>query len=201
MRSLITTGLIWAILGTVQAQFEIRPHVGMNVQELTPENDENAWNGESGYQAGVQFMVGRRFFFAPGAQYVIMNSDLDMNEDGSTEELRSRFSSQAFRFPALLGWRSSDPTDDPLVNFRLFAGPTATLVLENEFDPELQRALEVQGSRWSVGGGMGIDVWNFYVDLGYDVGLDEVFTGEDFRSDARANVVMVNAGIRLRLFQ
>jgi hypothetical protein len=185
---------------TLQAQLEVRPHAGFNTQELTKTTGE-LWSGMEGLQGGVQLMLGRRLFFAPGAQYAITNSRVKVSVPGEVENRFSTFSTQAFRFPALLGWRSGDPREDPLLNLRLFAGPTMTMVVGTSYDPEVPRTPEVQPQRWSVGGGVGVDLWKLFFDLGYDVGLDDVFAGEDPDRNARANVVMVNAGIRLNLIQ
>ena len=60
MRNILSTLFAFGLATIASAQFEIRPHVGTNFQNLTKSEDGTEWKGNPGFQVGVNLMIGNQ---------------------------------------------------------------------------------------------------------------------------------------------
>jgi hypothetical protein len=186
--------------GVASAQLEIRPHAGFNIQNLTESVDGTEWKGTTGYQFGGHIMIGNQFFIQPGIQYVVSKSELSATS-ASGPIATFTLTTGSLRVPAVIGYRFSDPSSEPFLNLRLFGGLAANFPLSSTFDEEGVEDVEVGPANFALTAGAGLDISIFFVDLGYDIGMSNIFNDEDFDVDTKQNQLQVSAGVRLKFAQ
>jgi len=197
MRTLSTILLGAALVPGAFAQFEIRPHAGMNMRDLTEAPALHEWRSQAGYQVGIDLTMGQQLYMAFGAQYVHSSTELlpVLGQDG----FHGSLSTGALRVPVRLGFRFVHPSEEPLVNVRLFAGLAATFPMTTAFDQDGVEAPKLGVAQFAVMGGLGLDISILFIEAGYDMGLTTVFDENRWDVDPMANLLQVNAGIRLKL--
>lgn len=170
------TILLLAILvsGSIYAQlpsFGIKAGAttaSLNTSDFTANSDpENVL----GYQAGVFMRLkSGKFYFQPEVVYNNRKSNfLD------ALNAQKRFETGTLDIPVLVGVKLLDAK---IFNLRIFAGPEASLVLNEK---ELSDGYEVNKTNWFMQAGAGVDVLFLTFDIRYEKGLN------DFISDANSN--------------
>lgn len=197
MRTLLTSLFTFGLLTAAMAQFEIRPHVGTNLQDLTKSDDGTEWKGTPGFQVGVNLMIGNQFYIQPGIQYVVSKSELEFTAGTGTATLTT----SSLRVPVLVGYRFVDPSDEPLLNLRIFGGALANFPVNASFNEDGLEDVDVGSANYGLTAGAGIDISIFFVEAGYDIGLSNVFDDKDVTVDTKQNQFQLNAGLRLKLAQ
>ncbi len=200
MRNILSTLFAFGLVTIASAQFEIRPHVGTNFQNLTKSEDGTEWKGNPGFQVGVNLMIGNQFFLQPGIQYVSSKSELTFVAAGSTSS-SATLTTSALRVPAVIGYRFVDPSDEPLLNLRIFGGALANFPLNATFNEDGLEDVDVGSANYGLTAGAGLDISIFFVEAGYDIGLSNVFDDKDVTVDTKQNQFQVNAGLRLKMAQ
>ncbi len=178
------------------AQLEIRPHLGINYQNFTSPPPLSDWKGEAGFQGGVSFMLGSQVYFQPGVQYMSTNTELSTTILGQT--FSATLNAGYLRIPLHLGFRFVHPEDEPTINPRVFAGFAASFPMSATFDESGLGDVEMGTGNFAVGGGAGLDISIFFIEAGYFVGLNPVFDDDRFDTDAKANLLTIEAGVRLK---
>ncbi|MBX2980224.1 MAG: PorT family protein [Flavobacteriales bacterium] len=197
MRTLLTVTILAVLTSTVQAQLEIRPYVGMNQQNLTAPPPLSSWKSATGYQFGADLVLGGRMFMSAGAQYMATSTVL--NTTLTTQNTaEGTLNTGLLRIPLRLGLRLMDPSEQPLVNLRPFVGFAAGFPLSSSFDQDGVNNVELGTGQFHVTLGAGMDISIFFIDLGYDMGLNPVFDDNSFAVDSKSNILQVNAGLRLK---
>lgn len=95
-----------------------------------------------------------------------------------------------------------DPEVEDLFNVRIFGGFDGQHVLSVNHTEKSGKVDDISKDDFnnliiSADLGMGIDLFIFYVDLGYQIGLTPVYTTGD--NHATANTFYTNFGLRLKL--
>jgi hypothetical protein len=195
MRHILLTIAGLAIGTATFAQLEIRPLVGVNWQNLTDAPALSDWKSETGYQFGVGLMLGSQVYFQPGVQYMSTNTQLTTTVLGNTFE--SSLNTGYLRIPIQLGFRLVHPDQQPVVNPRIFGNFAANFATTATFNESGLGDVTMGTANFGVGAGIGLDVSIFFLEAGYDVGLNPVFDDDRFELDAKANILYVQAGVRL----
>jgi hypothetical protein len=60
-------------------------------------------------------------------------------------------------------------------------------------------SVETNNTQWYLGFGGGLEVSFLFFEVGYDVGMSNVFKGDAFETNPKVNFLHINAGLRLRL--
>jgi hypothetical protein len=75
-----------------------------------------------------------------------------------------------------------------LLNFRIFAGPQGTYILDGKvkvssdnIDLPEEGKLKVKKLAWSMTGGIGMDLWRFFIDARYERGLNNISANTSFK--------------------
>lgn len=198
MRPILTLLAAITVASAAHAQLEIRPYAGLNQQNLTAPPPLSSWKSGAGYQFGADLMLGGRVYMSAGAQYMATNTVLNTTlSNQSTVE--GTLNTGLLRIPLRLGFRLMDPGERPLFNLRPFAGFAAGFPLSSSFDQDGVNNVELGTGQFHVTLGAGLDISIFFIDLGYDMGLNPVFDDNSFAVDSKSNILQVNAGLRLKL--
>ena len=172
-----------------QAQIALRPYVGINSHTLTKDFTDANWKSGLGYQAGVDFQIGSQFFVQPGLQIEFAKNQLDSANISSIFHLKRTH----FRLPVMVGYAFGNL--DGNFSFRIFTGPNASIVVSENSGGFISKS-DLKNTVFGWNAGAGIDISIIFVDLGYQVGLSDVFKSS-VDNGSKDNFFYANAGIRL----
>jgi hypothetical protein len=199
MKNLITLGLLVLAI-PLFSQVEIRPMVGFNFSNVTKSPDGTSTQAKLGAQFGSHVMIGNRFHLNPGIAWFSRATEYSSSSDVDVDQ-----TVQGVIIPLLVGYRFIDPTTEPFLNFRLFAGPSMMFFTKTEYnDGVLDEAVDWKQNQWGAQIGLGLDIAIFFVDAVYEFGLTNTHDGIseiegvfDNFSEIKQNTFIVNAGVRL----
>jgi hypothetical protein len=203
MKFQITT-LVFAFLLSflqVQGQLALRPYMGINTSQLTNELLESTnLKTQLGYQIGLDLQLGDRFYVQPGLQFESLSNSNEATSQGDDIDLVRTY----LRLPIMVGYAFGGA--ESMFGFRVFTGLNAAISLGGNVDgrsgilqgSELKDELENLIFGWNAGAGINF-LSIFFVDMGYQIGLTDVFKNiEGLNSGVRNNLFYANAGIRAR---
>jgi hypothetical protein len=188
---LFTLVLALFSLCTVSAQMSLRLFLGLNSSTLTDIDSAN-FDSKVGYQIGGDLQFGSKFYVQPGLQLeFVSNTIIDPRTNLEEDYKRTNLA-----IPVIVGYSFGGAESD--WGFRVFTGPNAVFNLsEKTEDESVFEDLDLNSVTWRWKAGAGVDFLSiFFVDLGYQFGLSEVF--KDLEESPKSNVFYGNAGVRLR---
>jgi hypothetical protein len=206
--SLTLFAIVLAFATSYGQHFDIRAYGGFNVLQLTSDEGtslidgvihDRKVSGRPGTQFGAALTFGSRFYVQPGFQYAILTSEV-INENTVTEDvLKDEATINTISVPLKVGFRLINPEDENLFNVRIFGGFDGSHILSVDHSNKSNKTDDIEADDFtnlivSADFGMGLDIFIFYVDLGYQLGLTPVYTGGD---QAKANAFYSNIGLRL----
>jgi len=199
MKTLLTVMLIGLSL-SMYSQVEIRPFLGFNFSNVTDSPDGTSTQAKIGSQIGSHVMIGNRFHLNPGIAWFSRSTEYSSSNDVNVDQ-----TVQGVIIPLLIGYRFVDPTSEPFVNFRLFAGPSMMFLTKTEYsNGELNESVDWNNNQWGAQLGAGLDISIFFIDFTYEFGLTNTHDGIseseglfDNFSEIKQNTFIVNAGVRL----
>lgn len=200
MKKIYTLLLFSFLIHSAIAQVEIRPFLGANFSNVSKTPDGASTQAKIGGQIGASLMIGNRFHLNPGISYFSRTTEYVYadNPDFNADLVTSGVS-----IPLLVGYRFVDPTTEPILNFRLYAGPSLMFLTKNEFSGSGDDdTIDWNNTLWGGQVGAGLDIFIFFVDVSYEFGLTDTFDGgenntiSDF-TKVKNNTFYVNAGVRL----
>ncbi len=145
-------------------------------------------------------MIGNRFHLNPGIAYFSRSTEYSSSGNVNVDQ-----TVEGVTIPILVGYRFVDPTTEPLLNFRLQAGPSLMFLTTTKYDNgDINDAVNWNDSQWGAQIGAGLDVSIFFLDVIYEFGLTNTNDGlkensgvfENF-TDFKQNTFIINAGVRL----
>lgn len=200
MKTLLSLAFFAAFIAC-QAQVEIRPYLGANFSNVSETSEGTSTNAKLGGQIGASVMIGNRFHLNPGIAYFSRSTEFSTTDNFQTDQ-----TVEGVIIPILVGYRFVDPTTEPFLNFRLFAGPSLMFLTTTEYDNgEFNDVVDWNDSQWGAQVGAGFDVSIFFLDVTYEFGLTNTNDGIDGEDgglisnfgEVKQNTFMVNAGVRL----
>lgn len=167
---------------------------GSNVQKA----GEEGWVGRGGYMFGADVKLGQRWFLEPGIHFMVRNLNFTYATAVDIPAQNFKYTERSLRVPLMLGLNLMDPAEDPAVNVSIMGGPTALIGLSSQLD---QGSLNVstRGTQWYLGFAGELQFGFLFVNGGYDVAMSNVFEGDSFKTNPKANFYHIAAGARLRL--
>ena len=188
--------------------FDIRAYGGSNVLQLTSDEGESLINGvlherkvsgRPGTQFGVALTFGSKFYVQPGFQYSLFTTEIINENTESGEELKDQTTLSGISIPLKVGFRLINPEDENLFNIRVFGGFDGSHIVSVNHSKKSGELDDIEASDFSnlimsADFGLGLDIFIFYLDLGYQIGLSPIHTGGD---SAKANAFYSNIGLRL----
>lgn len=192
---LITLGFL-SVLFFAQAQipgFNIGPKVGYNTRELTSDWTGFTSNADGGIQFGLFARIGKKFYVQPEVDYVVKGGNINFKEKEVQIKLKS------ITVPLLLGYKIIDAK---VFNIRLAGGPVYSKLIDKTvpvgdlIDFPIKSKEDLKDATWSIQLGGGIDVMNFTIDVRYELGVDNLYIGDqDF--NLKNNLLNVSLGLKL----
>ncbi len=205
---LFSAALVLAITSSYAQHFDIRAYGGFNVLQLTSDNGTTLINsvlhnqkvsGRRGAQFGAAVTFGSRFYVQSGIQYSFLSTEI-VNENSVTDnQWKDQTTIKAISVPLKAGFRLIDPDTENLINVRIFGGFDGSHVLSVDHSEKSGAIDDIDADDFSnlilsADFGLGLDVFIFYLDMGYQLGLTPVYTGGD---NTKANAFYSNIGLRL----
>lgn len=192
-------GMLLPVLSSAQ---EVHLYGGYNGSNVAKAGTEQ-WTGRGGYQFGADLLLGNRVFVMPGIEFLVRNlnySYAGTAPDGTTRypSQEYKYTSNSLRIPVMLGIHLIDPSSKPGVNLYVMGGPSAMMNLNANLNNNALN-VETNGTQWYLGIAGGLDISFLFVEAGYDIGMSNVFKGNDFETNPKVNFLHINGGIRLRL--
>jgi len=181
-----------------QGVFSLGPKIGYNSNTITDNLDSVQSSIKNSFQVGAFIRLGKKVYFQPEANYQVVTSTLNQGTglSASSQDLTV----QSLKIPALIGVKL---VSKPGFNMRIMAGPAYTFILNKKLDPEnmselwpIQSADDIKNSLWSVQMGAGIDVLFMTLDVRYELGIDNMYTGES-NLQMKNNMFNVSLGVKL----
>lgn len=192
---LLSLVLIAIFAGALSAQLTLRPYVGVNANSLSEDlGDLAEWKSKIGYQVGADLQIGSKFYVQPGVQLEFAKNKIEPKIAGAES---SDFKRTHLRIPVMVGYAFGEV--DGNLAARVFTGPNASIVMAAEVDDEdIKDELKSAVFGWNIG--VGLDFSILFVDLGYQIGLSDVFDdlGIGAENGSRGNAFYANAGVRVR---
>ena len=191
MKKLATLLVLCLMLQAVDAQFSLKPTVGVNVSSATKDPNSGKAKGKVGYQFGASAVWGRKFYIEPAVYFQQINVEYTSSTD---EELNFDKKTKGIRVPIqagfnVLGSRASD------VNIHIFGGASGYFVTGVDGVPEDD--IDIESPQWGVLAGAGVDLWLFFLDIKYEWSLTDITSVTQF-DIGKTHAFYVNAGVRFR---
>lgn len=179
------------------SQVEVRPYIGANFSNVSKTQDGLSTQAKLGGQLGVGLQFGNRIYFNPQIAYFSRSTEFTYK--GSN--IKTDQDINGVIIPLLVGVRLIDIDNDPLINLRVFGGPSLTFLTKKEFtDNVIDESVDWNSTQWGAQLGAGLDVSIFFVDASYEWGLSKTAKpaeGSNFK-DVKNNTFYISAGVRLR---
>ena len=200
MKKLFLVLLILSIgpFGKAQGIFSLGPKIGFNSNTLTENLDSINAGIKNSFQIGAFVRVGSKVYFQPEVNYQLVSGTL--NKSIGSIVLQQDLTIKTIKVPALIGVKLINKGP---VNLRVMAGPTFTYLFDKKLDPSkmnelwpIQSVDDLKNSIWSVQMGAGLDVLFMTLDVRYELGVENMYSGSS-SFDLKNNTFNVSLGIKL----
>lgn len=207
--SLIALGLVLSTTLSAQEDhvFDIRLHGGFNVLQLSSDNTtslidgvvhERSVSGRPGIQFGGAVTFGTRFYVQPGFHYTTIGTTIRNESTVDNTSFEDETKIMIASVPLRVGFRMINPHTENLFNVRVFGGFDGHHVVGVEHSKNSDSFDQITKDDYNplmmnADFGMGLDLWIFYADLGYQIGLTPVHSNGD---NAKASAFYGNIGLR-----
>jgi len=196
---LLLLKITFGLEGKSQEWFCLGPKIGYNSNTLSGNLNTISSEVKNSLQVGAFMRVGSKVYIQPEANYQVLSGTLN-SSNSSSSMLGQDYSIQSLKIPALLGFKLLNKS---AVNFRLMAGPAVTYLFNKKIDPvtenelwPLKSASDLKNSVWSVQTGVGLDVLFLTLDVRYEFGVENMYSGNS-NFKMRNNMFNVSLGFKL----
>lgn len=192
--SLFTVALVGGFaVPAVAGSKVINPQAGVTWSNYAFDDDVdiNKDSGRVGYALGGNVRFGEKMYFAPGLFYQQTGFEATATDTVSASDVTEAVGINSLHIPLYLGYNLSATG----VGFRVYAGPTVTLVTgvaDNDFGLVKD---DLESTIWGGVLGGGFDLTSITFDLNYEIGLSEVFT-DTAPAGAKQNVLRALVGLK-----
>ena len=112
-------------------------------------------------------------------------------------ELSYKTDISAIRIPAFVGYQILGGDEENIFGLRAFGGPSMSWITKIKGDNTTLKKEDFNNLLWGIDVGAGIDVWLFFLDIGHEWGLNQVFKEDP--NKAKNHAWWFNLGVRIRL--
>lgn len=149
------------------------------------------------FHAGIFARLnGKRIFLQPEAYFINKGGFLIEDPEDNGNTITSEFDFETLDFPLLLGIYLINREN---INLRIMAGPAASIVLNSDFHvSQTFESISMQSfedALWSLQAGVGLDIFNFTLDLRSEAGLTDLSLNNDF--DIYHRTINISLGIKI----
>ncbi|PLW96690.1 MAG: hypothetical protein C0593_10820 [Marinilabiliales bacterium] len=180
-----------------QGVFDFGMKGGYTSNRITVSVDNIEEGLAESFHAGVFARLnGTRIFLQPEAYFINKGGILIEDPEGNGNTIQSDFEFETLDFPLLFGVYIINKEK---INLRIMAGPAASLVLNTDMSlSETFQSLSLQSfdnALWSVQAGVGIDIFNFTLDLRTEAGLSDLSMNNSY--DLYHRTINISLGIKI----
>ena len=195
MKKIILSAIIIAMASMAAfSQTTVKVAFGVNSSRLN--TDEGNWSNEAriGYQSGGSWLLGNKLYVEPGIYWTTMSSDM-VHKD----EINFNFNNKIkmIRIPVFGGYHILGDASESFFNLRVFGGPSVAFVTSIEESAGLKKD-DFNNTLWGVNAGVGVNVWWLFLDMGYEWGLNDVYSHSELGS-SKSTAFWANLGVRFQL--
>lgn len=190
MKQSIKFGLFLATLlfshAALFGQVKINPKVGVNISAIEAKLNDINTEGRAGWNAGIDFRVGKVVYLAPGAHFYSYNARLTRDIDNPEDfDFQGETQIQSIKMPLNMGLK--------VLGLRAYGGITPTFVLGVKEQPDFSFDKDQLNSlTWGGNLGVGLDLLFLTVDASYEVGLTDYFKDVEGKN----NVFTLSVGVK-----
>ena len=187
IRSLMLTAiLVGSSSGLAAAKdFVFNPQAGLTASHRTNDPADITTTARVGYAFGANLRFGSgKAYLAPGAYLQRANIQTTQKDTLSTNTLEDIVGVQSVHLPLLVGVNMSDNPTGGGLGFRLFGGPTLTVVTgvqDNSLGVEKDDFKQMHAG---IMGGAGFDLSRLTVDVSYEGSLGKVMENSDAKQQS-----------------
>jgi len=176
--------------------FVINPQAAVVGQDLTGDVADLDDSAKLGYGLGGHLRFGGRGYLSPGIFWEHTALEATTIDDATLESVTDDLEVTSIRIPLHLGYNlsSGEAMSMNSLGFRVFGGPSATMVMDvgdNAFAIEKD---DYKGTIWGAQVGAGFDLSSITFDASYEWGLSNVF--KDDPDDLKHNVARGTLGLK-----
>jgi hypothetical protein len=175
-------------------QFSFGPKIGYTTSKLSTDFDSIKESAKNNFQFGVFFRFGKKLYLQPEIYYATSGGTLKI--EGT--ELKETIKMKNLSIPVLVGFKLINAK---VINLRIMAGPVANFILDKtvEFSDLIHDPLQdsdFKNVAWGMDVGAGVDVFFLTLDVRYEIGLNNIYTGSDSQM-IKSNVFIVSLGFKI----
>ncbi|HEY6170692.1 MAG TPA: porin family protein [Candidatus Kapabacteria bacterium] len=213
MKKLIILALIYfptvlaaqtdTVVAKVKMTTVINPMIGMTYSALNNEPEGLESKARIGWHLGVNFRFGDQFYFEPGFQYVMLNSEFQSTSGPIVDTATlGNTDINVLRIPLMVGVRmlSNENKDNPM-NINVHFGLDLGIVTSIEQSNKALTSNDFKNPMLGAVIGAGIDFLSFTFNVDYSYGLTAVFDESytPFGKEPRANTLYFSIGTKYQL--
>jgi hypothetical protein len=176
--------------------FVINPQAGVVGQDLTGDTADLDDTAKLGYALGGHLRFGGRGYFSPGIFWEHTSLEATAVDDATLEEVTDNLEVTSIRVPLHFGYNlsSGDAMSMSSVGFRVYGGPSATMVMDVDDNVFGIVKDDYKGTAFGAQVGAGLDLSSVTIDASYEWGLSNVF--KDDPDDLKHNVARGMVGLK-----
>lgn len=178
--------------------FTLGPKVGFNTTKLSTDADAITSELKSNFQFGAFVRLGNKFYVQPELNYVTKGGLIKGDVAGTS--ISQKVTLKTLTIPLLVGVRIIDLK---AASVHLVGGPVASFALNKKLSVDdlgeswpVNSTDDFKTATWAVQAGAGIDVLIFTFDIRYEVGLNNIYIGDQDIS-FKNNLFNVSLGVKL----
>lgn len=194
---------------TFGQQLDLRAYGGVSITDFSNNTGivpSSLWDekisGMPGAQAGIKATIGHRLFVEPGIEWSLMALKV-VNTNMSTDSTwQDESKLNMISVPLHVGVKLLDTEKQKLINLRLIGGVTGSHVLSvthskksglmDDYEKE-----DFKNLLMTLDGGLGLDIWIFYLEFQYKYGINHVFNASG--NNATSSSMHINLGLKFTL--
>lgn len=175
-------------------QFSIGPKIGYSASKLSTDFDTIKESAKNNFQIGAFVRFGKKLYLQPEIAYATSGGTMKLEGSDLKEEIKLK----NLYVPVLVGYKLINAK---VINLRIMAGPVANFILNKEVDfdesyPNPVQESDLKNVSWGMDVGAGVDVFFLTLDLRYEFGLNNIYTGTGSQT-IKSNVFVVSLGFKL----
>lgn len=174
----------------IYAQTTVNPKFGYNYSYFSDNYEDRELEGKSGWQIGLDFKFGDKFYFAPGVHYFQSTTLIEGVGNVDLTDNDIEFDISGLRIPAVFG---IDLLEGKRIGLRAYTGPNISFIMDNDEDAFLPSDALYNDFIVGYNGGLGIDIGIFTVDIEHEWGLTNAFDSDSI--DSRNNRLFLSVGL------
>lgn len=201
-KTILIAAVMFLYIG-VSAQISFGPKIGYTTSKLSTDQSDIKSDLKSSFLYGAFVRLGTKTYIQPEINWYTSGSVFKAPSiGGGLSPIEQELTMKNIQIPLYIGHKIADLK---LVNIRVMAGPTATIVVDksvesksgNGFIAPIKEA-DIEDLQWGFQLGAGVDVMMFTLDVHYYTGINKIIKEvEGIKFDSRPSGFMVSLGWKI----